>query len=165
MNMGFEEVAVSLLGRKVLATVCWCYDLHLLLVHFCLTVCLQCMAALVCIVNSSFYTGQQAANLAVLFAARSANLVPLESTLFATSIANVIKIQAVDVPATAWGGRKCRWCLLLCNPQPGSFKTRKQLITAVSPSLHPQTLRWTTGQLLRSRRCSVSSVSGAVWLC
>ena len=32
-------------------TVWWCCDLHLLLVHFCLTVCLQCMAALVCIVN------------------------------------------------------------------------------------------------------------------
>jgi len=31
--------------------VCWCYDLHLLLLHFCLTVCLQCMAALVSIVN------------------------------------------------------------------------------------------------------------------
>ena len=57
------------------------------------------------------------------------------------------------------------WPALLCDLQSGSFKTRKQLITAVSPSLHPQTSRWATGQLLRSRRCSVSSVSVAVWLC
>ena len=69
-----EKVAVSLLGRKVLATLCGCCDLHLLLVHFCLTVCPQCMAAFVCIVNSRFYTGQQAANSAVLFAARSTDL-------------------------------------------------------------------------------------------
>ena len=33
----------------------------------------------------------------------------------------------------------------------------------ISPSLHPQTLRWVTGQPLRSRRCSVSSVSAAVF--
>ena len=32
-------------------------------------------------------------------------------------------------------------------------KTRKQLITAGSPSLHPQTVRWATGQPLRSKRC------------
>ena len=32
------------------------------------------MAALVCVVNNSFYSGQQAANLAVLFAARSMDL-------------------------------------------------------------------------------------------
>ena len=55
-------------------TLCWCYDLHLLLVHFYLTVCLQCMAALVCILNGRFYTGQHAVNLPVLFAARSADL-------------------------------------------------------------------------------------------
>ena len=34
-----------------------------------------------------------------------------------------------------------------------SFKTKKQLITAASPSFHLRTLRWTTGQPLRSRRC------------
>ena len=60
--------------KKVLAILCWCYDLHHLLVHFCLTVCLQCMAALVCIVNSRFSTGQQAANFTILFVARSADL-------------------------------------------------------------------------------------------
>ena len=38
------------------------------------------------------------------------------------------------------------------------------LITAVSPSLHLRTSRWTTGQLLRSRSCSVSSVSVAVFV-
>ena len=66
MNMGFEKVAVSLLGRKVLATLCCGFDLHLLLVNFSLTVCLQCMAALVRIINGRFYAGQQATNLAVL---------------------------------------------------------------------------------------------------
>ena len=38
-------------------------------------------------------------------------------------------------------------------PTAGEFKTKKQLITAVSPSFHLRTLRWTTGQPLRSRRC------------
>ena len=74
------------------------YDLHLLPVHLCLTVCLQCTAAFVCIVNCNFYTGQQAANLAVLFMARSVDLdieglfwsAASEGMLFSTSIANVI---------------------------------------------------------------------------
>ena len=51
-----------------------------------------------------------------------------------------------------WDGRRCQWPALLCDPQPRSFKTKKQLITAVSPSLHPRALSWATGQLLRSRR-------------
>ena len=56
--------------------------------------------------------------------------------------------------------RHCvRWAEVSMTCTVGSFKTRKQLITAVRPSLHPQTLRWTTRQPLRSRRCSVSSVS------
>ena len=40
-----------------------------------------------------------------------------------------------------------------------AFKTRKQLITAVSPSLHPRA----TGQPLRSRRCQRLLVSVAVF--
>ena len=63
------------------------------------------------------------------------------------------------MPAVAWGGRRCRWPRLLCDPQ-----HRKQLITAVSASLHPLTSKWTTWKPLRFRRCSVSSVSVAVWL-
>ena len=51
-----------------------------------------------------------------------------------------------------WDGRRCQWPALLCDPQPGSFKTRKQLITAVSPSLHLCSSRWATGQPLRSMR-------------
>ena len=45
------------------------------------------MAALVCIVNSSFYTGQQAANLAVLFVARSMDLGAVHTkTLFCENV-------------------------------------------------------------------------------
>ena len=62
-----------------------------------------------------------------------------EGTLFATFIA--MWMQIVDVPPIACDGRRCRWRALLCDPQ-----TRKQLITAVSPSLHPWTSRWATGQ-------------------
>ena len=45
------------------------------------------------------------------------------------------------MPAIAWDGWRCRWPALLCDTQPGSFKTRKQLIIAVSPSIHPRILR------------------------
>ena len=97
-------------------------------------------------VSSRFYTRQQAASVAVLSVVRR----------FRQKVVN-------------WGPAglcmRCRCPALLCDPQPGSFKTMKQLITSVSPSLHLQTSRWTTGQLQRSRRCSVSSVSVAVWLC
>ena len=73
-----------------------------------------------------------------------------EGTIISASSA--IQKRGGNVPASAWGGRKCWWPALLCDPQPGSFKTRKQLITVVSPSLNPRTLRRTTEQLLISRR-------------
>ena len=41
------------------------------------------------------------------------------------------------------------------QPTVGSFKTRKQLITAVCPSLQPRTLRWATGQPLGLCSCLV----------
>ena len=66
--------------------------------------------------TNPFYTGQQATNLAVLLAARSA-----------------------DLDRVNWGS------VLV--------QTRKQLITSVSPSLHPRTSRWATGKPLRSGRC------------
>ena len=68
------------------------------------------------------------------------------------------------MPAIAWDEQRWRWRALLCNPQPGSFKTRKQLITAVSPSLHPQTSRWATEIHWNPGDSSVSTVSAAVWL-
>ena len=55
-----------------------------------------------------------------------------------------------NVPSS-WGGRRCQWPALLCDPHPGSFKTKKQLITAVSSSFPGD--------------ASVSSVSVAVLLC
>ena len=81
--------------------------------------------------TSRFYTEQQATNLAVLFAARSLDL----------------EVSMCRQLREMGGGVDDVHCC-------ASFITRKQLITAVSPSLHLWMSRWATRKPLRSRRCS-----------
>ena len=126
--------------------------------------------------HSCFYPGQQAANLPVLLAARSAVLDRGQqigglfwSAYFPPQRVHLFPPHLLSKNEASMCRPLCGMgevsSALLCDPQPGSFKTRKQLITAVSPSLHLRTLRWTAGQLQRARTCSVASVSVAVWLC
>ena len=95
-------------------------------------------------VTNCFYNGHQATNLAVLFVARSTDLDRRRyiGGLFWSTNMTPRRVHFLPPPLLCESkSSMCRQlremgggadCALLCYPQPGSFKARKQLITAVS---------------------------------
>ena len=95
---------------------------------------------------SCFYTRQQHANLAVLFTAGSTDLDRKQYVrgLFVSTNMTPQGVHFLPPPLLCKSKSSMCWQLREMGggvDDPHCFKTRKQLITAVSPSLHPQTSR------------------------